>query len=177
MAMNILFTAFKGKNNSSAILLDKITGDKLYLTNSYVGLAKEINHLEQIYDVVLMFGLDKNLDNEIRIEKIAENDGDIIVTNFDTEKIKRYFEKRNIKCTVSNTSTKYLCNAAYYHMLKKEFHNVVFMHIPTLKNFGKNLFAELLKFTEMLDKQNNSVIITLLHKERGYNLCDMKQKE
>lgn len=54
MAMNILFTAFKGKNNSSAILLDKITGDKLYLTNSYVGLAKEINHLEQIYDVVLM---------------------------------------------------------------------------------------------------------------------------
>ena len=107
MAMNILFTAFKGKNNSSAILLDKITGDKLYLTNSYVGLAKEINHLEQIYDVVLMFGLDKNLDNEIRIEKIAENDGDIIVTNFDTEKIKRYFEKRNIKCTVSNTSTKY----------------------------------------------------------------------
>ena len=55
MAMNILFTAFKGKNNSSAILLDKITGDKLYLTNSYVGLAKEINHLEQIYDVVQMF--------------------------------------------------------------------------------------------------------------------------
>ena len=52
MGMNILFTAFKGKNNSSAILLEKITGDKLYLTNSYVGLAKEINHLEQIYDVV-----------------------------------------------------------------------------------------------------------------------------
>ena len=36
MGMNILFTAFKGKNNSSAILLEKITGDKLYLTNSYV---------------------------------------------------------------------------------------------------------------------------------------------
>ena len=33
--MNILFTAFKGKNNSSAVLLDMISGDKLYLTNSY----------------------------------------------------------------------------------------------------------------------------------------------
>ena len=150
MAMNILFTAFKGKNNSSAILLDKITGDKLYLTNSYVGLAKEINHLEQIYDVVLMFGLDKNLDNEIMIEKIAENDGDIIVTNFDTEKIKRYFEKRNIKCTVSNTSTKYLCNAAYYDMLQKNFRNVLFIHIPTLKNLGQDLFTELLGFTEII---------------------------
>lgn len=135
MGMNILFTAFKGKNNSSAILLEKITGDKLYLTNSYVGLAKEINHLEQIYDVVLMFGLDKNLDNEIRIEKIAENDGDIIVTNFDTEKIKRYFEKRNIKCTVSNTSTKYLCNAAYYDMLPKEFSKCAVYPYPNIKKF------------------------------------------
>ena len=61
--MNILFTAFKGKNNASAVLLDMISGDKLYLTNSYVGLEKEILHLEQIYDVVLMFGLDKNLNN------------------------------------------------------------------------------------------------------------------
>ena len=85
MEMNILFTAFKGKNNSSAILLDKITGDKLYLTNSYVGLAKEINHLEQIYD-----------------------------------------------------------------MLQKNFRNVLFIHIPTLKNLGQDLFTELLGFTEII---------------------------
>ena len=64
--MNILFTAFKGKNNASAVLLDMISGDKLYLTNSYVGLEKEILNLEKTYDIVLMFGLDKNLNNEIR---------------------------------------------------------------------------------------------------------------
>ena len=81
--MNILFTAFKGKNNASAVLLDMISGDKLYLTNSYVGLEKEILNLEKTYDIVLMFGLDKNLDNEIRIEKIAENNGKIEVTSFD----------------------------------------------------------------------------------------------
>ena len=73
--MNILFTAFKGKNNASAVLLDMISGDKLYLTNSYVGLEKEILNLEKTYDIVLMFGLDKNLNNEIRIENIAENNG------------------------------------------------------------------------------------------------------
>ena len=70
--------------------------------------------------------------------------------NFDTEKIKRYFEKRNIKCTVSNTSTKYLCNAAYYDMLQKNFRNVLFIHIPTLKNLGQDLFTELLGFTEII---------------------------
>ncbi len=81
--MNILFTAFKGKNNASAVLLDMISGDKLYLTNSYVGLEKEILNLEKTYDIVLMFGLDKNLNNEIRIENIAENNGKIEVTSFD----------------------------------------------------------------------------------------------
>lgn len=81
--MTILFTAFKGKNNASAVLLDMISGDKLYLTNSYVGLEKEILNLEKTYDIVLMFGLDKNLNNEIRIENIAENNGKIEVTSFD----------------------------------------------------------------------------------------------
>ncbi len=81
--MNILFTAFKGKNNASAVLLDMISGDKLYLTNSYVGLEKEILNLEKTYDIVLMFGLDKNLNNEIRRENIAENNGKIEVTSFD----------------------------------------------------------------------------------------------
>ena len=81
--MNILFTAFKGKNNASAVLLDMISGDKLYLTNSYVGLEKEILNLEKTYNIVLMFGLDKNLNNEIRIENIAENNGKIEVTSFD----------------------------------------------------------------------------------------------
>lgn len=81
--MNILFTAFKGKNNASAVLLDMISGYKLYLTNSYVGLEKEILNLEKTYDIVLMFGLDKNLNNEIRIENIAENNGKIEVTSFD----------------------------------------------------------------------------------------------
>ena len=81
--MTILFTAFNGKNNASAVLLDMISGDKLYLTNSYVGLEKEILNLEKTYDIVLMFGLDKNLNNEIRIENIAENNGKIEVTSFD----------------------------------------------------------------------------------------------
>ena len=37
--MKVLYTGFKGKNNSSCQLLSKITGEKVYLTNSFDGRA------------------------------------------------------------------------------------------------------------------------------------------
>ena len=54
--MNILFTAFNGKNNSSKILLDMINNkNKLYLKNSFITsvnqLQKEIK--DNQYDYLL----------------------------------------------------------------------------------------------------------------------------
>lgn len=60
--MKILYTAFKGKNNSSKLLLDKINCneiDKLYLTNSFNTSVKElIAKLKNTnYDLIIATGL------------------------------------------------------------------------------------------------------------------------
>lgn len=70
--MKILYTCFKGKNNASFQLVSEIYGDKLYLTNSFDGLKRDIANQSEEYDFVIMFGIDKNLKNRIRIERVAE---------------------------------------------------------------------------------------------------------
>ena len=37
--LRILYTGFKGKNNSSYQLLSKVSGEKIFLTNSFEGLT------------------------------------------------------------------------------------------------------------------------------------------
>lgn len=79
--MRILFTAFKGKNNSSKILLDNIDCDiknKLYLTNSFNKSVEElINKLKNTkYDLIISFGQLKLNSNVIRIEKNGIGDRD-----------------------------------------------------------------------------------------------------
>jgi hypothetical protein len=134
--MKILFTAFKGRNNSSSLLLDRICGEKLYLTNSYDGLKRDINHHTDKYDLVIMFGLDKNLKNEIRIESVAEYEENREESKADIAAIKQSFENKTIKYAVSHTPTTYLCNAAYYHMLRKTGGKAVLIHIPSAKNMS-----------------------------------------
>lgn len=60
-SMKVLYAGFKGKNNSSELLLDALRceiGDKLYLTNSYQTSVREL--MEKIHDnsyrKVLIFG-------------------------------------------------------------------------------------------------------------------------
>ena len=48
----------------------------------------------------------------------------------------------NISYYISKAPTKYLCNAAYYHMLKKN-PNTVFIHIPSLKGMNETLMNKL----------------------------------
>lgn len=40
--MNTLFTAFKGKNNTSYKLVISLNCNALYLTNSFIGLKRDI---------------------------------------------------------------------------------------------------------------------------------------
>ena len=63
----ILFTAFKGINNTSFQLVSQIGGQSEFLTNSFRGVAKDVCGIEAQYDSVIMFGIDKNLKNKIRI--------------------------------------------------------------------------------------------------------------
>ena len=68
-----LYIGFKGKNNTSCILVQSISKNHYLLTNSFGGLKKDIELLGDSYDCIIMFGIDKNLRNSVsrkRIHKI-----------------------------------------------------------------------------------------------------------
>lgn len=146
--MKVLLTAFYGKYNSSNILVDMIDVDKLILTNSFVKLEQELNNtLLEEYDLVLMFGINKFLKDEIRLEQTAKLD-DEIVTNLDIISISELCNKF-IKTSINNVATRYLCNSAYYHALKKN-KNTLFVHIPGFSKItNMNLLVDMIK--ELID--------------------------
>jgi hypothetical protein len=142
--MSNLYTAFKGFHNTSFQLVSQLCGDKLFLTNSFQGLEKEILSLGTDYDAIYMFGIDKNLRNGIRIETCANYNGESVNTSFDIITLEKAIKNLGVSYIISNKPTEYLCNAAYYHMLKKN-RNTVFIHIPSMKGMNPSLMNKLLQ--------------------------------
>ena len=143
--MKIFYPAFKGKNNTSYQVASRLNGTVLFLTNSFQGLERDINTVANIYDVVYMLGVDKSLKNKIKIETCAEYNGERIFTEFDISELKNRIDNK-MSYSISDCPTKYLCNSAYYHMLKKN-KNTVFIHIPSIAgvdNCLKEAIIELL---------------------------------
>lgn len=143
--MTVLYSAFKGKNNSSFCLVERINGEKLFLTNSFEGLKKDIDGIEKKYSTVYMFGLDKGLKRSVRVEPCAEKDGETIYTEFNTAEIIDKLKKEGLKCKLAENPTHYLCNEAYYYMLKKVCRRALFIHIPPLKNFSNDMAEAIIK--------------------------------
>lgn len=143
--LRILYTGFKGKNNVSYQLLSEISGQKLLLTNSFVGLEKDIMSIKDSYDLVIMLGLDTSLREMVRIEYVAEWDGMERTTDIDCDAICRSFTTNDISCFVSKTPTRYLCNAAYFYMLQKVSGKAVFIHVPSLKNMSEKMAGKIVK--------------------------------
>ena len=142
--MRKLYTAFKGSHNTSFQLVNQINGDRLFLTNSFQCLEKDILSLSTDYDAIYMLGIDKNLKNSIRIETCANYNGELVNTLFDILSLEKEIKDSGIIYTVSNKPTAYLCNAAYYHMLKRN-RNTVFIHIPSMKGMNPSLMNKLLQ--------------------------------
>ena len=129
--MKVLLTGFYGKYNSSNVLVNQIKDvDKLILTNSFSKLKQEIDNASiEEYDLVLMFGINKFLKNEIRLEKVAKLDKSLS-TGLNTQLFQRICNKY-IQTSINVTPTKYLCNSAYYHILQRNS-KALFIHIPGL---------------------------------------------
>lgn len=142
MATREAYIGFKGRNNSSSILVNALSQQHYLLTNSFVGLKRDIAKLPADYDVVYLFGVDKNLIGSFRIEQCAEKDGTHLVTNLDLKSLAEKLSSNGIKSTISKTPTHYLCNEAYWHLLEKYQGKAVLIHIPTIKNFN-NIFGEM----------------------------------
>ena len=142
--MKILYTAFNGKDNSSKILLDKITvksADKLYLRNSFDTSVKQLINKLKKYELIISFGqapLDKDT---IKIEVIGKKDKDLYKTDFNYLKIKKDIEKKGLRVYISNDAGDFLCNNLYYNGLKYIKENninckMLFIHIPKIENIS-----------------------------------------
>lgn len=149
--MKVLYIGFKGKNNSTYQLLSEISGEKLFLTNSFEGLKRDIMSISDTYDLVIMFGLDTNLKDTVRIECVAEYEGRIETTKADCAALCRCLEENDIHCIVSEDPTQYLCNAAYYHMLHKTDGKAVFIHIPSIKNMSEAMSKKLTRCVKKIN--------------------------
>lgn len=144
--MKVLITAFHGKYNASNMLVDMIDleVDKLILTNSFVKLEQQLNSiLLEEYDLILMFGINKFLKDEIRLEQTAKLDN-IINTYLDINYISKLCNGF-IKTYINNVPTRYLCNSAYYHALKRN-KKTLFIHIPGFSKISNmNLLVDIVK--------------------------------
>ena len=148
---NTLLIGFKGKNNLSGELV-KMTGrDYCLLTNSFSGVRKDIDAMDGASDSVILFGVDKDLDGAVKIEKTAEKDGVRRSSGLNSDKLAEGFREAGLEAKVSELPTAYLCNEAYWHLLGKFDGRAVLIHIPTMKN-ADELFMQkvrkVLKFFE-----------------------------
>ena len=145
--MRTLYVAFKGKGNSSNKIASNFIGDKLVLTDSYMGLKRDIDSIHDTYDLVYMLGLDKKLRGDIRIDSVAAKDGVRLCSDIDLDAIKEKLNQHGIAANIGRSPTKYLCNEAYWYMLRKYDNHVVFFHVPSIKYINE----------EFIDKMKMSV--------------------
>lgn len=136
--MRVLYVGFQGKNNASYRLVSSINGEKLFLTNSFQGVIRDIDQLSNAFDRVFLFGIDKRLSNSVRIEKCAEMAHHTVYSKLDLGQMQAAFLARGLISEISAAPTHYLCNEAYYRMLVKFNGNVVLIHIPGIKNSPAN---------------------------------------
>ena len=129
-----LLIGFKGRNNLSGELVKALGRDYCLLTNSFGGVKKDIDAIDAAYDSVILFGVDKNLAGTVRIERTAEKDGIGCSSALELNRMAEAFSKAGLETKVSEIPTAYLCNEAYWHLLRKFSGRAVLIHIPTMKN-------------------------------------------
>ena len=141
--MRTLYVAFKGKGNSSNKIVSNFIGNKLVLTDSYMGLKRDIDSIHDTYDLVYMFGLDKKLRGDIRIDSVAAKDGVRLCSDIDLDAIMTKLSENGIAVSIGTTPTKYLCNEAYWYMLNKYDNRVVFFHVLSIKYITEEYIAKI----------------------------------
>ena len=137
-----LCIGFKGKNNASGILVKRISPDSYLLTNSFNVIKKDIGLLNDSYERVILFGIDKNLIGTVRIEVVAEKETKEF-SALNLMEISAQLNKNGISNYLSDKPTHYLCNDAYWCLLQKFNKKVVLIHIPSIKNISERLIEKL----------------------------------
>ena len=153
---NILYIGFKGIHNASCRLVQALQGNRYFLTNSFSGLKKDIDVLDSSCGCAIIFGVDKNLKNTVRIEKTARCENGIkLYSLLNLERISESLIAADVKSNISDNPTQYLCNEAYCYALQKFRGNAVLIHIPTIK-YADDAFIQRIKraFSSCLEAEN-----------------------
>lgn len=129
--MKILYTGFKGKNNASCQLIELINAnDKVLLTNSFEGIKKDLAKISlESYDLIIMFGINKNLKDKLIIEINSNLNLEYLNTKVNYDELKSMISDNDIEVDLNFKPTKYLCNYAYHNALLRN-KNSIFIHIP-----------------------------------------------
>ena len=141
--MHKLYMGFKGSGNISGILARALSEDAVLLTNSFAGVKKDIEAIEESPETVYMFGLDKELRHEIRIETAAERSGIRLGSRLDIERMADSFVEAGIMNRISDAPTCYLCNEAYWYALERFQGRAVFIHVPPKRYEGEAFIARM----------------------------------
>lgn len=80
-----------------------------------------------------MFGLDKNLKGNIRIDCVAQRDKVCLYSTVNVDSIAMKLNQNGIITNIGNTPIQSLCNEAYWYMLRKYNCQVIFIHVPSKK--------------------------------------------
>ena len=141
MTGRILFTGFRGTRNASGLLAEQLSGDCCLLTNSFAGLERDIEAISrEAFDYAVMFGVDRELAGTVRLERVADKDGVRYASSLDLETIAASIRAAGLGAVISVNPTSWLCNDAYWHMLRKFDGRAVFLHIPTIRNMDEAFF-------------------------------------
>ena len=140
--MPTLYVAFRGNGNSSNKIVSSLSGDKLFLTNSYNGLKKDIDNINGTYDAVYMFGLDKRLKGTVRIDCTAQKGDVCLYSDMDCDLIAMKLNKSGIVADIGKAPIQSLCNEAYWYMLRKYDCHAVFFHVPSIKYITENFIEK-----------------------------------
>lgn len=141
--MSTLYVAFKGNGNSANKIVRSLSGEKLFLTNSYNGLKKDIDNIDATYDSVYMFGLDKRLKGTVRIDCAAQKGDECLYSDMDIDLIAAKLNQSGIETNSGNTHAQSLCGDAYWYMLRKYNRHVIFFHVPSIKYITENFIEKI----------------------------------
>lgn len=140
--LKILYTAFKGQNNTSKLILDNLNvSNKLYLTNSFTTSVKELYQKldKEEYDLIVSMGEYPNSKNFVKLELMGENQNENkqFFTRFNYDKLKEHLFNSGYQVDISSKSY-YLCNNIFYYGLKyieeKAIKTqMIFIHVPDIK--------------------------------------------
>ena len=134
--MKYIYVGFKGKHNPSSYIVSKFQ-ESFFLTNSYLGIDRDIEKIKEDKDGILLFGLKPGLTNKIQIELLSRRNHKDLKTTWDLSKLNSIFKGLDI--VYNDIPTNYLCNYAYYSLLEKFDGNVLLIHVPFSKEYADQI--------------------------------------